>query len=78
MATRLKKYEFNAQSTSRPKYPWGEWSDGSVWKVRAGTDFTCRPLSFTTTLHWHAKKHGMHVRTQRVNDNEVVFQFYQE
>lgn len=70
------------------KYPWEQWSDGSVWYALEGVDYTCKPIAFRDAL---AKRAGrtnkkVVVRTfKRVIEGEegreevvkgIVFQFF--
>lgn len=73
MAEVLEGYEF---SPGRGKYPWDQWTDGRVWKVEKGKDFSSKTRNFTCgILHAHARNSGKRVRVRKIGDT-VIFQFY--
>jgi hypothetical protein len=76
VAERLDEYDFGA-STRDSKYPWDEWADGSIWKVKTGKDFTCKPTGFRKALQAQAAKREMQVQVRNEKDG-LVFQFYLE
>lgn len=78
MAERLTNYQFQ-NDRRKQKYPWKEWADGSVWRVKQGEDFTCSIKSFRTGLALHARNNGLALKT-RVDfedDDVLIFQFSQ-
>jgi hypothetical protein len=74
VAERLDEYDFGA-STRDSKYPWDEWADGSIWKVKTGKDFTCKPTGFRKALQAQAAKREMQVQVRNEKDG-LVFQFW--
>lgn len=39
-------------------YPWHDWSDGSVWKITRGEDFSAKLESMRTQLYGRARDMG--------------------
>lgn len=72
MAKRLIAFEPKTLGR-KPKYPWGEWSDGSVWCAEYGEDFDIRPSMFAQSVYSHANRNGCKARV-RVDDSTVTFQ----
>ena len=73
MAERLESYEFRGMK----EYPWGDWCDGSIWKIVRGEDYNVLPSSMRAQLGVRASKLGMKVRTNQLQ-RVLVFQFYNE
>lgn len=44
------------------KYPWDKWTDGRVWEVKEGVDFTCPVNTFRSVVYSHAYRKGMVAR----------------
>ena len=75
MAEILEEFDFSLHQRGSPgKYPWSEWMDGQIWKVKRGVDFEVSTLSFAGFLRGHAKRKGKTVKAARFGDY-VVFQF---
>jgi hypothetical protein len=74
MATRLKKWEFSRSTQNN--YPWDDWTDGGVWKLKKGEDFDCSFSSIRGAAYREGKKRGMGVRSEiLVKEKAVVLQF---
>jgi hypothetical protein len=77
MARRLNEFpESSGGGTS--KYPWGEWTDGSVWEIRRGEDYDIATENMRVNLHMKADALTRKVRTSKIklDDGEgLVFQF---
>lgn len=60
-------------------YPWDEWTDGSIWQVTEGVDFTSSLKTFVQGAYAHAKRHDLKVEVRTVTGEEghgvVVFRF---
>lgn len=54
MAERLDHYDWSA-NRRRTNYPWDEWCDGSIWRVKQGEDFEVSARSLESTLRAKAK-----------------------
>lgn len=75
MAERLESFQF--VGVGRPMYPWTEWMDGSIWRIRRGVDFTCSIPSMRSSLIQRARRYGVKVRTTaEAGSDLIVFQFY--
>lgn len=79
MAKRLDQFPDEAPQTRR-KYPWGEWTDGSVWEIKRGEDYDVATENMRVNLHMKADALARKVRTKKVSDERgegLVFQFIQ-
>jgi hypothetical protein len=65
---------FPDYQSSQAKYPWSDWTDGQVWQIVQGEDFTLSPKSMRMTIAARASTLGLRVRTT-VQGNTVTFQF---
>jgi hypothetical protein len=81
MATVIDKktsIEWDEPSTRR-KYPWDDWTDGQVWQVVEGKDFTSNHAVFKAQLKARAEKLGIKVKvkTEKPENGPVTvcFQF---
>jgi hypothetical protein len=78
MAKRLKSFP-KVVGGRRPKYPWDEWTDGSIWELRGGQDFEVAAYAMQAMLHGKARKLGLTVKTRSYEseqgDEILVFQF---
>ncbi len=74
MAETLKEFNFSDYQRGHSKYPWSEWTDGQIWKVKHGVDFDPKPTSFACCLRSYALRKGLTIRTARFGEF-VVFQF---
>ncbi len=80
MGQRLTTFDFRAdRPAGRPaKYPWPQWTDGSIWRIVRGVDFDVAPRSMQATLFARASRDGMRLATRQVIDDgreAVVFRF---
>ena len=55
-------------------HPWPEWTDGRIWTLARGKQFTCTPLSLLQAGRAWAKRHGLRLRAFRVDDRTVKLQ----
>jgi hypothetical protein len=58
----------------RAKYPWDKWSDGRVWLLERGKDYSCPDLSIARQAHQYATRVGLQATTS-VQEDGVVVQF---
>lgn len=75
MAVKLKSFEFT-RTSGRYSYPWDQWTDGSIWKVKRGEDFNTSQTNFGASVYDKARKIGKKVRVKNEPDDVVVFQFF--
>lgn len=78
MARRLDGFPTNGASPQR-RYPWDEWTDGSVWEIRRGDDYDVATENMRVNLHIKAEAKVMKVRTRKLHDEQgegLVFQFH--
>jgi hypothetical protein len=79
MAKRLDNFEFGSGGSRRgrpSKYPWNQWTDGSVWEIRRPEDFTLTNANMQSTLHDKAAALSMKVTSESTADGQgLVFQF---
>lgn len=73
MAETLKSFTFQRMTG---RYPWVDWTDGRIWKVKRGTDFKITAKGIRSAALAHAHRVGKRVNTSIVDDDTVVFQFY--
>lgn len=60
--------------TGRPaKYPWKEWFDGQVRRLRIGRDYEGDMKSFRSSAYSAAKRHGVEIVT-RVIEGDLHIQ----
>lgn len=78
MARRLNKFPADGAPSTR-RYPWHEWTDGSVWEIRRGEDYDVATENMRVNLHMKADGLAMKVRTKKIRDEQgegLVFQFH--
>ena len=63
MAVRLESYDF---SNKKAVYPWGEWSDGSAWRLVQGEDYTISTANMRAQIHTKAARMGLKVMTDTI------------
>jgi hypothetical protein len=59
-------------------YPWEEWLDGQIRKLRAGVDFKSKPTTFRSNAQLQASKRGGRARIRHLaseNPEAIVLQF---
>lgn len=56
-------------------YPWSEWTDGSVWRIARGVDFSVAPSGMVKNLYSRAFRQGLSVEARIVDGDTVEFQF---
>ena len=59
-------------------YPWDEWLDGRVRKLRAGEDFKSKPSTFRSNAGLQASKRGGRARIRHLageTPEAIVLQF---
>ncbi len=69
MAERLDDFPFKSWTG---KFPWDEWLDGSIWRLKRGEDFDITPAGFRAGMQYNANKRGGKVRTRREGENFVI------
>jgi hypothetical protein len=57
----------------RSRYPWDEWLDGRVWRLRQGQDFEANPKTIRSRLQQNARKRGGRARTLEQHEGETVY-----
>ena len=63
-----------AHTTSQMRYPWDEWLDGQVRRLKAGVDFQCSPDSLEVTARRQASKRkaGLSFIRERGKNGKVI------
>ena len=77
MAERVAGFKKDRVETPR-RYPWHDWTDGSIWEIRLGADYDVATENMRVNLHERAKRYVMVVRTEKVSDESgegLRFQF---
>src|SRR3954451_13651117 len=80
MARRLNSFPERKQPAQQ-KYPWSDWTDGSVWEIRRGVDYDVATESMRVNLHMKADALSRKVKTQKLSDSSgegLIFQFHGE
>src|SRR3954452_6229713 len=78
MGKRLNQFPEEAGDGQR-RYPWAEWTDGSVWEIRRGEDYDAATENMRVNLHMKADALAIKVRTTKVRDDGgegLAFQFF--
>ena len=78
MARKLEAFPGD-RPTQQRRYPWDEWTDGSVWEIRRGEDYDAATENMRVNLHMKADALLIKVRTKKVRDETgegLVFQFH--
>ena len=76
MADILEEFDFSLYTCSvgrNEKYPWSEWMDGQIWKLKQGVDFKTKTSSFAAGIRARARKNGIQLKTAMFGEY-VVFQ----
>ena len=74
MADILEEFDFSPYSFRgvHAKYPWTEWMDGQIWKLKQGVDFQVKTSSLLGGVRSHAKRKGLRVKTARFGEYVVI------
>ena len=70
MAEVIDTFKFNGRGSP---YPWNEWLDGRIWKLRSGVDFKVPAGNFCSCLFMAGKRFGKKVRANRIVEDGVVY-----
>lgn len=55
------------------KYPWNDWFNGNVWKLKPGEDFVVDLRSFRSAIYMAAKRYGYRVKTHVTRKQDLVY-----
>ena len=61
MAEILPTHDFG-QGGKHSKYPWKQYTDGQIWKLTQGVDYTCTTESFKQAAYSWSKRHDLKLR----------------
>ena len=74
MATKLKSFDFGPQSRltngDKQVYPWEDWFDGDIWKIRQDEDFPGNPLMLERIIRTRAVSRGAKVTLRHLPDDD--------
>jgi hypothetical protein len=74
MAERVDELPPVPKSPGRPAmYPWHDWLDGSVWKLKRGEDFAVEVRSFMSAANTAARNRGQGL-SRRIQGDVVFIQ----
>jgi hypothetical protein len=76
MARKLRKFEFTGHGAGRRRYPWNDWTDGSIWEITRPEDFDVIPENLRTMMYAKARDLDLRLHSNIVDANTFVFQFY--
>jgi hypothetical protein len=68
MARRVDSFE---NGGTMRRYPWSEWTDGSIWEIMRTEDYDVPTENMRVNLHERAKQDGMKVRTAIVRPSAL-------
>lgn len=75
MGERIAKPHARLGVPGRPgRYPWGEWTDGSTWRITRGADFDVSVDSMRSMLWSYAGRSGLDLATV-VDGDSIEFRF---
>lgn len=74
MASRLREFPKD-EPESKGKYPWGQWLDGSIWKITKDSDFDEGFDTFISKVHFEAIERDLIVRV-KLKDTSVIVQAF--
>lgn len=60
--------------TRQSRYPWSDWTNGQIWKVKEGEDFESNLKTFVQGLYAYGKRHGLKVEV-RTDPNAGIAAF---
>lgn len=72
MAERIPSFTIEKHRVA--KYPWSEWMDGSIWRIKQGEDFESKAISMVGTMYGKAKRNGYKLSVAH-NGTTVEFRF---
>ena len=78
MAERVAKFPEGVSESRKRKYPWEEWTDGSIWVITRGVDFKVGIDVMRMTLYNRARLAGTKVEVRRVSESILAFQYFDE
>jgi|APGre2960657373_1045057.scaffolds.fasta_scaffold39931_4 hypothetical protein len=55
------------------KYPWGEWLDGSVWRLKQYEDFHVSVESMRSAIYMAAYRKGVKVKTHIPKAHDGIY-----
>lgn len=61
------------KKVTEEKYPWDEWFNGNVWKLKPGEDFVVGLRSFRSAIYMAAKRYGYRVKTHVTRKQDLVY-----
>lgn len=64
MAERIEEFPAEQRPPTR-RYPWDDWTDGSVWRLVRGEDYDQETDQFRNRLYPQAHRRGLKVRTAK-------------
>ncbi|MFE1046330.1 hypothetical protein ACFW5S_10915 [Streptomyces olivaceus] len=73
MAERITPAEVTFRRRGAPsRYPWHQWTDGSMWHLRQGIDYHLTTKDFRSIVHNTARRHGLTVHTRETDHGLVI------
>jgi len=73
MAHRVDPSQVNWHQPSQPPiYPWDQWFDGTVWCLKAGTDWFGNLATFRAHCYRMGREYGYRVRTRLSHDGLYI------
>lgn len=75
MGERIGDFDFKYTRGRKNKYPWHEWTDGSVWRITQGVDFTCSLQTMSQSLYHRAVRFPFTVQVHKESETSLIFRF---
>ncbi|MFB6548693.1 hypothetical protein [Streptomyces sp. NPDC056405] len=72
MAERINPAGITFRRGAPSKYPWDEWTDGSMWHLKQGIDYQTTTKVFRDTVYNVARRRGQKVHTRELDDGIVI------
>jgi len=57
----------------RRTYPWAEWTDGRIWYLRHGVDYTCSTTAMRAQYGMRCNAAGYSYRTHQASDGSGLY-----
>ena len=61
------------KKVTEEKYPWKEWFDGHVWRLKQGEDFEVDMRSFRAAIYMAADRYEYKVKTHIPRKKDCIF-----
>lgn len=56
-------------------YPWDQWTDGRIWEIERGVDFSVSAEKMAGNIRTYASRRGFNIECKPMPDETVAFRF---